>query len=132
MMKVIIPVTCQAADVCPRILCEAYTGGGVSQCASSGKPNAPAQSMPCTPASDRLLRWMQVADLGAMLRFLQAMVLKDGWQLPDALQFMSTNAARVLQLPNKGQVQLAFCQLPCPCPCPTPCPTKFRVGEDYH
>ena len=47
---------------------------------------------------------MQVADLGATLRFLRAMVHKDGWQLPDALQFLTANPARVLQLPNKGQV----------------------------
>ena len=55
---------------------------------------------------------LQVADLGATLRFLHALVFQEGWQLPDALQFMTTNAARVLQLPNKGQVQLAFCQPP--------------------
>lgn len=47
---------------------------------------------------------LQVADLGATIRFLHALVLQDGWQLSDAVQFMTTNAARVLQLPNKGQV----------------------------
>ena len=49
---------------------------------------------------------LQVADLGATVRFLHALVLQEGWQLPDALQFMTTNAARVLQLRNKGQVHV--------------------------
>lgn len=59
-----------------------------------------------------MIMTLQVADLGAMLRFLHALVFHEGWQLPDALQFMTTNAARVLQLFNKGQVQLTFCQPP--------------------
>lgn len=46
------------------------------------------------------------------MRFLHALVLQEGWQLPDALQFMTLNAAKVLQLPNKGQVRLASCQWP--------------------
>jgi len=32
------------------------------------------------------------------------MVKEEGWDLPEVLQFMTSNPARVLQLPHKGQV----------------------------
>lgn len=56
---------------------------------------------------------LQVADLGAIMRFLIAMVHEEGWQLPTVLQFMTSNAATVLQLPHKGQVSPVHkCTLP--------------------
>ena len=48
---------------------------------------------------------LQVADLGAIFRFLVSMVKEEGWGLSEVLQFMTSNPARVLQLPHKGQVQ---------------------------
>ena len=46
---------------------------------------------------------VQVADLGAVFRFMVAMVEDEGWELPDVLQLMTSNPAEMLQLPQKGQ-----------------------------
>ncbi|KAL0018949.1 hypothetical protein WJX77_003320 [Trebouxia sp. C0004] len=51
----------------------------------------------------RLLSY-EVADLGAIFRFLVTMVKVDVWELSEVLQFMTANPARVLQLPHKGQI----------------------------
>ena len=50
---------------------------------------------------------MQVADLGAIHRFLVALVKGRGWSLAPALQFMTSNPATTLHLPHKGRVCLA-------------------------
>lgn len=95
-----VNLTCRTEEARQALRQYREAGVSLSECsvASDG-----FGSWPVYDKQGRLLSY-EVADLGAMLRFLQAMVLKDGWQLPDALQFMSTNAARVLQLPNKGQI----------------------------
>lgn len=41
---------------------------------------------------------------GAMLRFLQAMCLEEGWPLEEVLPFMTANPARILKLPSKGRI----------------------------
>lgn len=69
----------------------------------------------CTVASDGFGSWpvydkqgrllsYEVADLGAIFRFLVAMVKEEVWELSEVLQFMTANPAGVLQLPHKGQI----------------------------
>jgi beta-aspartyl-dipeptidase (metallo-type) len=39
-----------------------------------------------------------------MLRFVQLMVLEEGWPLEEVLLLVTSNPARILRLPHKGRV----------------------------
>ena len=41
---------------------------------------------------------------GAMLRFVQEMVLEEGWPLEEVLPLVTSNPASILKLPHKGRV----------------------------
>lgn len=71
----------------------------------------------CTVASDGFGSWpvydqqghllsYEVADLGAIHRFLVALVKERSWSLASALQFMTSNPATTLHLPHKGRIAI--------------------------
>lgn len=57
----------------------------------------PARLPTCWPLSPRL-------PAGAMLRFVQEMVLEEGWPLKEVLPLVTSNPASILRLPHKGRV----------------------------
>lgn len=57
--------------------------------------------MPFTPYNEALA---SLPAPGAMLRFLRAMCLEEGWPLEEVLPLMTSNPARILKLASKGRI----------------------------